>query len=248
MHDHHELVLVSSSADCQIVNNGNAVQLSTPCIFLNRAGSFHEVVEVSRGDYESSVVFFHPQVLSRIPKDMWFEKQLFNADMMAISLTEAQLQSLVPLFSMLHTGPYIQQLPLLLTVFATIVQILHSGAEPIRTEATGNYIFAVVRHLQAGQEKWNISQLAQQFYVCPTKLKADFKRITGMPVMTYKNHICLEKARLLLETTNMAQAQIAYTCGFFDESYFIRAFRKRYEITPAAYRKQCESRKFALEH
>lgn len=238
MHDHHELVLVTSQAVCRIINNGNPVEVAAPCVILNRAGSFHEVVEVCCGDYDSQVVFFHPQVLSRLPEEMLFEKQLFSADLTAVSLTQDQLKRLEPLFSMLCHRPYTQQLPLLLTVFAAMAQLLQEGTALVRSTAADNYIFDVIELLQNQQQAVTLSQLARQFHVCQTKLKADFKRITGLPVMTYKNHLRLEKAKILLDSTDETQARIAYTCGFSDESYFIRTFRKQFGMTPAAYRKR----------
>ena len=238
MHDHHELVLVTSQAHCRIVNNGNEVLFSTPCVIVNRAGCFHELVEVSQGDYDSHVLYFLPQILSGLPEEIRFEKELFSADLTAISLSQEQLEQLKPLFDMIEERPYRQQLPLLLTVFAALNQITLEGARTERTAAVGNYIFDVIELLQTDQENWTITQLSQKFHVCQTKLKTDFKRITGIPVMTYKNHIRLEKARLLLESTNIEQAQVAYTCGFSDESYFIRIFKKHYGTTPAAHRKR----------
>ena len=166
------------------------------------------------------------------------EKQLFSADLTAVSLSQEQLRDLQPIFRLLNTRPRCQQLPLLLMLFAAIGEWVREGAPTQRTTAAGDYILDVIELLQNGQENLDLSQLARRFHVSQTKLKTDFKRITGLPVMTYKNHVRLEKARLLLESTAMAQAQIAYTCGFFDESYFIRSFRKAYEITPAAYRKR----------
>lgn len=235
MHDHHELVLVESQADCRVVSNGNEVRVSAPCVIVNRAGAFHEVVEVSRGSYVSQVVFFHPQTFSGIPKELLFEKELLGADLTTVALSPSQLEMLQPLFYQLQTRQY--QLPLLLTVFAALAQILRESGQVQRTQAVGDYIFDVIELLQTQQENITIDELSRRFHICPTKLKGDFKRITGMPVMTYKNHIRMEKARLLLENTSMDQAQIAYTCGFSDESYFIRMFKKQYGITPAAHRK-----------
>ena len=106
-------------------------------------------------------------------------------------------------------------------------------------EAHGG-IFAFRWHLQSESESPTLEDLCQAFHISPTKLKTDFKRFTGMPVMAYRNRIRLEKARVMLTTTPMPQAQVAYACGFADESYFIRAFKKHYGITPAVCRKGAE--------
>lgn len=236
MHDHHELVLVSTGSVIELVNNGNTFTLTGPCIFINRAGSFHEVISVSRENYESHVAFFHPQVLADIPTDMLYHKQLLAYDLTALMLEQAQLQPLYALITLLRDRPFAQQKPLLLAILASLAQLFEDNT-PIRANSDTEYIFDVIALLrQDGTD--TIEQLAKKFNVCQTKLKADFKRLTGRPIMTYRNQMRLEQARLLLESTSLRQSHIAFQCGFSDESYFIRAFHKEYGITPAAYRRQ----------
>lgn len=236
MHDHHELVLVTSPSVIKIVNNGKAFTLTGPCILINCAGSFHEVVEVSMADYESHVVFFHPRVLDGLPEEMLFREYLFCSNLSALPLSNPQMQELVALTTFLSAKPYTQQKPLLLALFAAVAQLLKENT-PIHASSDLGYIFDAIDLLRTDQQI-TLGQLAAQFHVCQTKLKADFKQLTGLPVMTYRNQIRLESARLLLESADLPQSQIAYQCGFTDESYFIRAFRKKYGITPAVYRRQ----------
>ena len=236
MHDHHELVLVSSRSVIELVNNGNAFSLQGPCVFINRAGSFHEVVQVSQADYESHVAFFHPHVLLGLPEDMLFHKQLFASDLTALSVTGEQMQTLRSLITLMADRPHAQQKPLLLAILAAMAELCQKGA-PIHAKSGNEYIFDIIALFRT-EGSFTIEQLAEQFHVCPTKLKADFKRLTGRPIMTYRNQIRLEKARLLLKSSDLRQSQIAFQCGFSDESYFIRAFHKEYGITPAVYRRQ----------
>jgi AraC-like DNA-binding protein len=48
----------------------------------------------------------------------------------------------------------------------------------------------------------------------------------------------VERAQLLLFTTNMTIKEVAYTLGFSDQNYFIRMFRKMTGTTPQEYRKR----------
>lgn len=235
MHDHHELVLVTSDAVCEVVNNGNALTLQGPCIMMNRAGSFHEVVRIMGGDYDSRVVFFHPQVLAELPESLVHEKQLFDGELIAMELSREQVQELEPLFVMISKRSY--PLPLLLSVFGGLVQMMNKQT-PKRLHTSENYILALIELLQDGTENRTLAQLAEHFHVGQTKLKSDFKRITGIPVMTYRTRVRLDRAKLLLTGTKMDQTQIAYACGFSDESYFIRVFRRQYGMTPGVYRKR----------
>lgn len=237
MHDHHELVLVSSQVEFSVISNGDKVHLRGPCVILNRLGAFHEVVEISQGHYDSHVIFFHPRVFTHLPEDMVQRKQLLGDDLLVVSLSPTQLKMLKPLFLLVADRPYAQQRPLLLAVLSAVAQILQEGAFTLRLHTSDNYIFHVIELLRNEQASLTIPQLSEKFHVCSTKLKSDFKRIVGMPIMTYRNLLRLDKARNLLESTDMAVSQITYACGFSDESYFIRSFRKAYGTTPATYRR-----------
>ena len=51
----------------------------------------------------------------------------------------------------------------------------------------------------------------------------------------------MERAQLLLYTTDKTVKEVAYTLGFSDQNYFIRMFRKVTGITPQEYRRNLKS-------
>ena len=65
-----------------------------------------------------------------------------------------------------------------------------------------------------------------------------FKHELGTSPMQYVNRKKIERAQLLLYTTDEAVKKVAYSLGFSDHSYFIRLFRKLTGITPHEYRKR----------
>ena len=62
-----------------------------------------------------------------------------------------------------------------------------------------------------------------------------FRNYTGSSFVSYRNLIRLEKAKRLLETGEHSGLEVSGMCGFENYSYFIRAFRKQYDITPKQY-------------
>lgn len=233
MHNHHELVLIDTPAIFTLINNGMEQTISGPCILFHRAGSFHEVIHVKKGHYSSRIIFYHPQAIADIPGKYLFNNVLHCADLSIVPLSKADIQSILPLFDMLLSRPFEQQLPLLLAIFAAISE---HRSSVIHQNAPASYIFDLIEHLQKTHEVESLTTLAELYYVSVSKLKADFKKITGIPVITYRNILRLEKARMLILSGNYSQTQIAYACGFSDESYFIRAFKKQFQITPTQYR------------
>lgn len=51
----------------------------------------------------------------------------------------------------------------------------------------------------------------------------------------------MERAQLLLYTTDKAVKEVAYTLGFSDQNYFIRLFRKVTGTTPQEYRRRMKN-------
>jgi YesN/AraC family two-component response regulator len=58
----------------------------------------------------------------------------------------------------------------------------------------------------------------------------------------YINKKKVEKAQLLLFSTDKPVKEIAYVMGFSDHSYFIRLFRKLTGLTPQEYRTMLTSK------
>lgn len=65
---------------------------------------------------------------------------------------------------------------------------------------------------------------------------------TGFTVMAYVNYVRLKKALLLLRTTNKTVLDIALEIGYNSQEGFIKAFQKKYGVTPNEYRKQMNDR------
>lgn len=63
-----------------------------------------------------------------------------------------------------------------------------------------------------------------------------FKKDHGLTPLAYMNRRRMEKAQLMLLTTDLPVKDIAYELGFTDSSYFNRIFKQHIGCTPQAYR------------
>lgn len=84
----------------------------------------------------------------------------------------------------------------------------------------------------------SLSALAKEVSLNPCYLSAAFKKETGMTVTAYVNRSRLEHAIFLLNSTDLPIQEIALQCGFEDNNYFIRVFRKSMGTTPGGYRRK----------
>ena len=87
-------------------------------------------------------------------------------------------------------------------------------------------------------ESLGIEELANVACVTKPYLIRLFKTDFGISPIQYINKKKVERAQLLLFTTEQPVKEVAYSLGFSDHSYFIRLFRKLTGITPQEYRKR----------
>ena len=71
---------------------------------------------------------------------------------------------------------------------------------------------------------------------CKTKCTSLFQKYLNTSPMIYLNHYRLEKSVFLLRNTTKSVTEIAYACGFSNNSYFCELFHKYYNTTPGKLR------------
>lgn len=85
-------------------------------------------------------------------------------------------------------------------------------------------------------DKIELDTLANKTCVSKDHLIRIFKQATGETPANYITRRKLERAEVLLATTEMPVKNIAAELGYDDTSYFIRVFRKHSNMTPQEYR------------
>ena len=82
-----------------------------------------------------------------------------------------------------------------------------------------------------------ISDLAAQLNLSGSRLQHLFKQTTGIGLGQRLTEQRLQKAALLLTQSRLRIKEIAASVGYEHTSSFTRAFERRFERTPLAYRK-----------
>lgn len=78
-----------------------------------------------------------------------------------------------------------------------------------------------------------IEDLCEEFYLSRSSLTSCFRRAYHTSIMEYVNRLRMEKALELLTTTDLSVHDISLQCGFQDQNYFTKVFRKYYGRTPS---------------
>ena len=92
-------------------------------------------------------------------------------------------------------------------------------------------------HHHYGEQDIGVEKLASLVYLSPGYLSTVFKEETGVTLNRYIREVRMNKAKELLEGTNMKISQIAREIGIFNSSYFSRSFREFFGCSPESCRK-----------
>lgn len=82
-----------------------------------------------------------------------------------------------------------------------------------------------------------LSALAREAGLSPKYLCRLFSQLTGKSPVEYINEYRIDRACMLLSDTDLPILDVGLSCGFNDQSYFIKTFKKHKNTTPGAYRK-----------
>ena len=85
-------------------------------------------------------------------------------------------------------------------------------------------------------KRLTINELAKKFYMNPTTLKLVFKSVYGVSLANHTNVHRMEKAALLLSTTEKSIAEISSSVGYASQSKFTQVFKSAYGLSPSEYR------------
>lgn len=84
--------------------------------------------------------------------------------------------------------------------------------------------------------KLSLNELAKSVHLSSSRLRHLFKSETGVSPSHYFRRVKWERAKELLETTELSVPEIIIRVGMHDRSHFEREFKKKHELTPTRYR------------
>lgn len=89
------------------------------------------------------------------------------------------------------------------------------------------------------QENWNVevtlSQLASITRVHPVTISKYFPKYFGCNLGTYRRKLKIEHSLSLIKSSDISLTNMAFECGFADQSHFIRTFKEMTGLAPKLY-------------
>jgi len=133
---------------------------------------------------------------------------------------------------------FVRLLVTLSRLYASESMAEHTAATPAARphEAT---VSAAVRHIDAHfMEPLRVDELAAAAHLSADRFTEVFASIMGRTPKEYIRHLRIERAKILLRTTEATMAAVGLDSGIGDAAYFTKVFRTATGMTPSEYRKQ----------
>ncbi len=108
------------------------------------------------------------------------------------------------------------------------------------TEVTDNFVInRILKHLHLNIEsKISLKKLAGELNLSEGYISDCFKKHMGITIMSYAKKIRIERAKVLLRTTNDSILDISLRLGFHDQSHFYKVFKSFTGVSPSKYRNE----------
>lgn len=133
-----------------------------------------------------------------------------------------------------------QNLPAVESEMENFISSLSAQLSVLRKVGNQDVARKVQQYVDENYSNPNLSlkMLADMVGLTPAYLGKMFAATATVSFNDYLNNIRTAKAAELLKSTRMSVGKISEEVGILNTNYFYALFKKRYGITPAAYRKE----------
>ncbi|MBQ8960442.1 MAG: substrate-binding domain-containing protein [Ruminococcus sp.] len=117
----------------------------------------------------------------------------------------------------------------------------HSSERKLKADERYRELSALRRKMQSSPEKLpSIDRICAEIGMSRSSLQKNYSAFFGNSVFDDLIRFRIEKAKRLLAETSLSIAEVAESCGYSSESYFMKQFKKLTGMTPTEFRKNKE--------
>lgn len=218
-------------------------------IFIN-SGYLHMARPVEDPDSTYICLDVHARLLSGFPGSVmdnkYFHPLLTDSAADFLSLREeepwqkAVLDQIRRIYDLSESSAFGYELSILSSLYQMFADLAAHRSKPAagcrksrNNEAAQKILSYLASHYS---EKITLSDIAACASFAESECCRIFKRYSGESIFNYLRDYRLEQSTYLLRSTDRSISDIAYDCGFNSTSYYIKAFRDLFHITPKKYR------------
>lgn len=227
--------------DVEYLVEGSSFQLKPYEMVVVPPRMMHRALHKDTSVYERIVCFMQPEFFTQY----YCESYLSELQQVPIRLTAEQVFSsgLTGLLERLrqYTNHFAKtDRSVWLSFILELLCILHQIGEEKALVCKDTPVQRIISHLNQHMEKpISLEQLAKNMYLSKEHLCRSFKKATGYTIVSYLNHIRINRVReLALQGMTLNEASIQ--AGFSNYAHFYKAFYKENGLSPrqGLYRKE----------
>ena len=247
-HEDMEIIYIKKGSGIVTVD-AQSRALSAPSVVFILPGQLHAIRQQEKEQMEYENIIFHPRLLVSAGSELFYREYLLPLlegmvqiptfltpeDTRFTSLTEPLDACDREAGEKGKAYPVFVKSQLFLLCYRLLICCPQAGNPSQR--ATLDQIKPVLSYVDMHfREKICVADAARQVGFSEAYFMHFFKEITGKTFVSYLNEYRLSRAEMLLRTTKDSVLDIALETGFQNFSYFIRAFKQKYGMTPMKYR------------
>ncbi len=128
-----------------------------------------------------------------------------------------------------------------ITAGAALSYILSKISE--YSESSGKRLFKSIEYINIHYgENIKVSALAENEKMSEANFRRIFREVTGKSPSEYIQSVRINAAASLLESTDGLLSEISSMCGFYDEYYFGKVFKKYAGVSPGVFRRNIKGK------
>ena len=253
-HNYIEMVYMCKGHTTHIID-GNRIELSEGEILILNENAVQEIEPAGKDDIAVNFIIL-PQFFDKVFDILGEEDSQFRSFLIECLLSRksgresflyykvagvAPVQNLIEnmLLSMTgeeHMGRYMMQVTMglmFLNLMNFTDRLTVYGNDPDRELA-----IAILRYVDENYKNGSLAELSRELSYDLAFLSKRIKSLCGETYRDLVKNKRLSRAEFLLRTTNMPVADIAENVGYDNKSFFYRAFKEEYDVSPAEYRRK----------
>jgi len=186
-------------------------------------------------NFTENAAFFHVEI-----ENAWFERHELKASWLEGSMP-LEDPALKPIFQKIHREIKWNDSITPVSVDGLLLQAIASISRLRTSKRLGapSWVKKVREMLNDGDNaKVTLRLLSQETGISPVHLSREFPKYFQTGLGRYLRTKRVEKSLQLLQNPDLSIGEVAYLCGFSDQSHFIRCFREIMGTTPLKYRRR----------
>lgn len=249
-HPFHEMMIVLSPGVSHIIE-GLPYALEVGDIVLLPPTVLHKSVYPAGAPSQRLIIdFWFPKNMFNMPEHYLPLLNIFKEDKLVLRFTPEIRQNLFSVIDQIYTislsRNYLTHPEDQLMIHSLFIQFLYGLMKyadqniydgDVSIHSSNRKIYEITSYIHSHfAENLSLNVLSDTFYLSPSHLSHQFKKVNGFTLINYIQRTRISNAKDMLLSADLPIATIAHACGFQSLSQFNRIFRQIYGCAPSAMR------------